>query len=96
VTGTVRSSDGIDVRRRRLLFRSWHRGLREMDLIMGLFADACLSDLNDAELRDYEQLIEVPDPDLYAWISGEQPAPGHYDTGVFRRLLAFHGTGRKG
>jgi antitoxin CptB len=42
MTGTIRSSDGLDVRRRRILFRAWHRGMREMDLIMGRFADAVI------------------------------------------------------
>jgi antitoxin CptB len=90
VTGTARSSDGLDPRRRRLLFRSWHRGIREMDLIMGRFADACIAELTDVDLNEYERLMEVPDPDLYAWISGERPIPGNYDTGVFRRLRAYH------
>ena len=40
MTGTQRSSADLDVRRRKILFRSWHRGIREMDLIMGQFADA--------------------------------------------------------
>ena len=50
MTGSTRSSDGLDARRRRLLFRSWHRGTREADLIMGRFADVHLATLNDAEL----------------------------------------------
>ena len=42
MTGSQKSSEGLDPRRRRLLFRAWHRGSREMDLIMGPFADAWL------------------------------------------------------
>ena len=61
-----------------------------MDLIMGRFADAWIERLNDAELDAYEQLTELPDPDLYAWISGERAAPAEYDTPVLRRLCAFH------
>ena len=57
---------------------------------MGQFADACLADLTDTELSDYERLLEVPDPDLYAWVTGAQPVPGNYDTGVFSRLRRFH------
>jgi antitoxin CptB len=89
MTGTTRSSGGLDLPRRKLLFRSWHRGTREMDLIMGRFADACLDDLTAAELEEYERLVEVPDPDLYAWVSGERAAPAHYDTPLFRRLRDF-------
>jgi antitoxin CptB len=90
MTGTTRSSEGLDPRRRRLLFRSWHRGIREMDLIMGRFADVLLEHLTEADLDDYEGLIEVPDPVLYAWISGESETPADYDTAVFRRLRDFH------
>jgi antitoxin CptB len=90
VTGMARSSDGLDARRRRLLFRSWHRGTREMDLILGRFADAAIAELSDAELDDYERLMERPDPELYAWITGEMPVPGDHDTAIFKRLRTFH------
>jgi antitoxin CptB len=90
MTGTARSSDGLDPRRRRLLFRAWHRGIREMDLILGRFADAAIAELSDTELDDLERLMERPDPELYAWVSGEMPVPPGYDTGLFRRLRTFH------
>jgi len=61
MTGTTRSSEGLDLRRRKLLFRSWHRGMREMDLIMGRFADASIGQLTQAELAQFEELLEVPD-----------------------------------
>jgi len=93
MTGISRSSEGLDGRRRRLLYRSWHRGLREMDLIMGRFADAVIGDLSAAELDDFEALSEVSDPDLYAWIAGDQAVPAPYDTALFRRLRAFHRDG---
>ena len=66
MTGTTRSSNGLDDRRKRLLFRCWHRGTREMDLILGRFADAEIGNLSDDELTQLETLLEVPDPDLYA------------------------------
>jgi antitoxin CptB len=94
MTGTTRSSDGLDARRRRLLFRAWHRGIREMDLIMGRFADAWIERLSDDELAEYERLMQVPDPDLYSWISGEAPPPASYDTPLLARLRAFHFTPR--
>jgi len=90
MTGSTRSSDGLDVRRRRLLFRSWHRGIREMDLIMGRFADACLAHLDESELGDYERLMEIPDPELFAWILGEEAAPPDYDSAVLRQIRVFH------
>jgi antitoxin CptB len=90
MTGSTRSSEGLDARRRRLLFRSWHRGIREMDLIMGRFADAHIGELSDAELDEYERLIELPDPDLLNWVTGASPPPPDHDTALFRRLCDFH------
>jgi len=93
MTGTARSSKGLDSRRRKLLFRAWHRGMREMDLIMGRFADATIERLAAAELRDFEHLMEVPDPEVLAWIIGEAEVPPTYDTALFRLLRDFN---RKG
>jgi antitoxin CptB len=87
---TERSSDGLDPRRRKLLFRSWHRGMRETDLIMGRFADSALTDLTDIELAEFERLIDVPDRDLLAWVTGEAAVPHDFDTVLFRRLRDFH------
>jgi antitoxin CptB len=87
---TERTSDGLDLRRRKLLFRSWHRGMREMDLIMGRFADSALSQLSDAELAEFERLIELPDRELLAWVTGETAVPPDIDTGLFRRMRDFH------
>ena len=92
MTGTTRSSGGLDDRRKRLLFRCWHRGTREMDLILGRFADAQISDLTDDELSQLEQLIEVPDPDLYAALTGNAPLAPAYATDLFDRIKAFRPT----
>ena len=90
MTGSTRSSEGLDARRRRLLFRSWHRGIREMDLILGRFADEHIGTLSDAELDDYERLIENPDPDLLNWVTATSATPAVYDTAILRRLREFH------
>jgi antitoxin CptB len=90
MSGTTRTSADLDPRRRRILFRAWHRGIREMDLIMGRFADAAIGTMSDAELDDFERLIEVPDRDLFHWITGEDATPSNYDTAIFRRVKTFH------
>jgi antitoxin CptB len=90
MTGSTRSSEGLDVRRRKVLFRAWHRGMRETDLILGRFADATIADLSDADLDDFEQLLEVPDRDVLAWLIGEQSVPAEFDTPFFDKLCAFH------
>ena len=89
MTGTTRSSDGLDDRRKRLLFRCWHRGTREMDLILGRFADAEIADLSDGDLDSLERLIEVPDPDLYAALTGDTPLAPEYASALFDRIKAF-------
>jgi antitoxin CptB len=89
MTGSTRSSEGLDDRRKRLLFRCWHRGIREMDLILGRFADAEIANLSDDELADLEFLMEVPDPDLYAALTGNVlPAP-ECANGLFARIKSF-------
>ena len=90
MTGTTHSSDGLDIRRRKLLFHAWHRGMREMDLIMGRFADSALEELSDAELAELERLIELPDRDLLAWVTGEANVPKDIESAVFRRMREFH------
>jgi antitoxin CptB len=88
MTGTTRSSADLDTRRRKALFRSWHRGIREMDLILGAFADASIGALTPSELEQYEALLDVPDGDLLNWVIGQAQVPQEFDTTVFRRLLA--------
>ena len=94
MTGSTRSSDGLDDRRKRLLFRCWHRGTREMDLILGRFADAEIASLTDAELSDLEFLIEVPDPDLYAALTGAIPPAAEHAGPLFERIKSFRGMDR--
>ena len=89
MTGSTRSSGGLDDRRKRLLFRCWHRGTREMDLILGRFADAEIATLSEDELAQLEHLIEVPDPDLYAALTGNVPLAGEYTSRLFNRIKSF-------
>ena len=89
MTGTTRSSSGLDDRRKRLLFRCWHRGTREMDLILGRFADAEIGNLSDDELTQLETLLEEADPDLYAAITGDKVLPAEVIGPLFARIKAF-------
>jgi antitoxin CptB len=90
MTETIRPDDELAVRRRKLKFRSWHRGTREMDLILGRFADAFVDRMAPAELDDYERLMELPDPDLLGWVIGRHAPPAAHDTAMLQRLRAFH------
>ena len=80
----------LDPRRRKILFRAWHRGMREVDLLLGPFADASLAGMSEAELDEFEALMEALDRDVFAWLIGETPVPEGFDTGVFRQVRAFH------
>ena len=84
------ADDTLAIRRRKLKFRSWHRGMREMDLIMGRFADAFIDRMAPAELDDFERLMEVPDPELLAWVIGQSRPPANHDSPMLQRLRAFH------
>ena len=76
-----------EIRLKRLRIRSWRRGTREMDLILGPFADGPLPGL-DA----YEALLEEADPDLYQWITGAAP-PAERLRPTVERLRRFHRIG---
>ena len=88
MSGSMLSSAALDERRRKILFRAWRRGMREMDLVMGRFADANLPGMSDGELDEFERLMDTPDADLLSWITGETPTPEHIDTPLFARLRA--------
>ncbi len=60
---------------KRLRFRSWHRGWKETDLILGSFADARLESLSHEQLALYEQLLDLDDDVIWAWITGKESPP---------------------
>lgn len=74
-------------RRKRLKFRSWHRGTREMDLLLGSFADRHLETFSVEELDQFERILENNDPDLYNWVSGKEVAPKEEESPVMSLLL---------
>jgi antitoxin CptB len=86
MSGSTLSSSALDERRRRILFRAWRRGMREMDFVMGRFADANLRAMSESELSEFERLLEAPDPQVLAWIIGEEATPVEFDTPLIARL----------
>ena len=80
------------MRRKRLLFRSWHRGTRELDLLLGGFAERYLSTFTAAQLEVYEQLLEFSDPDIYRWITEAEPVPKAAQNDVLTLLQNFKTT----
>jgi antitoxin CptB len=82
-------SDGLAARRKRLLMQSRRRGMREMDLVLGAFADYHLATFNAEQMDRYEALLGCPDPDLVAWIGGGAPVPRVHDHDVMDLLQSF-------
>lgn len=68
-------TDQRDIRLKRLAMRSWRRGTKEMDMILGPFADTGMAKLSDERLDQYETLLEEADQDLYMWMSNQQEIP---------------------
>lgn len=77
----------IKNKRKQLIFRSWHRGTREMDLIMGSFADKHVPDFTEEELQIYEDVLQIPDPDLYDWVTGRKTPPANQLNLVLEKFL---------
>ncbi len=82
--------EDIVVRRKRLKFRSWHRGTKEMDLLLGPFADARLDGFGLRQLAEYEAILQLPEPDLYEWLVGRAAPPDDARTSVLDQLIAFY------
>lgn len=89
MTGLVKSSADLDPRRRRILFRCWHRGIREMDLMLGQFCEAEIEGLSDADLDELERIMAEEDNDLVRYITGADPVPAHLQTPLFERIAAL-------
>jgi len=81
--------------RRRLLFQSRHRGVKELDLILGPFAERHLPAFGAEELKDFAVLLAEPDPDIYDWLVGRVPLPVRLQNPVTSLLLAFRIAGSR-
>jgi antitoxin CptB len=83
------AGEELSMRLRRLKYRAWHRGTREMDLMLGPFADARLAGMSAEELDRFETLLEEADTDLLKWLMGQEPTPADADGPLLAELLAF-------
>lgn len=90
MTGLSRTSADLDPRRKRILFRAWHRGTREMDLLLGQWTESAIGDLTEAELDTLEHLSDQDDRDLLAWLTGAEPVPAEFESAIFKAIQAFH------
>jgi antitoxin CptB len=89
MTGLVRTSADLDERRRRILYRCWHRGIREMDLVLGQFAEENISELSDAELDELEVIMSEEDHDLVKMVTGASPVPERLASPLFDKVMTY-------
>jgi len=89
-------NDHRDIRHRRLLFRCWHRGTQEIDLIFGTFAESAGSGLSTAQLDRFEALLDCDDTDLFDWVIGQSAPPPAHDHDVMHMLRSSHSGQAKG
>lgn len=81
-------------RLKRMAMRSWRRGMKEMDLILGPFAEAHLAAMTPAALDHYEALLAENDQDLYPWITGAAEPPARF-AGLVAEIGTFARSGRR-
>ncbi len=80
----------MDPRRKKIMFRCQHRGMKENDILLGRFAAVHIADLNDQQLARMEALLEEADNDLYNWITGKEPVPAAHDHDLMAWLKKFN------
>jgi len=78
-----------NVRLGRVAYRAWRRGFREADMVLGPFADQIAPTLDDAELTEFERLLDEEDQYLYAWIIEREPTPPEFEGPMMARIRAF-------
>lgn len=84
------AGEDIAIRRKRLRYRAWHRGTKEMDLILGPFADANLDAFGQEQLDRLEALMDEEDPPLLKWVMGQETPPAHVDSAFLALVIADH------
>lgn len=77
-----------DPRRKRLLFRAQHRGMKEADILLGGYVDRHLGTMSDADVAGIEALFDEADNDLVNWILGKEPVPTDKQSDVLEKLIA--------
>jgi antitoxin CptB len=84
-------TDDVASRRRRAAFRASHRGTKEMDWLIGRFADVRVPDMTPQALTDFERLLQMPDPELHDMILYPEIAPAGQFAALIAQLRTFHG-----
>jgi antitoxin CptB len=83
------AGEELSMRRKRLRYRAWHRGTKEMDLVLGPYADAQADSIGAAELDRLETLMDEEDTDLLKWVMGQETPPASVDRDLLDAIIAF-------
>ncbi|MBC8239250.1 MAG: succinate dehydrogenase assembly factor 2 [Alphaproteobacteria bacterium] len=81
--------EDLEIRRKRLRYHSWHRGTKELDLVLGQFAERHLPAMSEAEMALYEAILDENEHDIYAWLAGRETVPPEHDHHIMRMILDF-------
>ena len=85
----VDKSQNSEMIRKRLLWRAMHRGIKEMDIIVGGFAQQRLANMSTGELALFEVLLEIPDQDLLSWTTARESVPEKWSSPLLHEMIAF-------
>jgi len=78
----------IELRRKKILWRANHRGMKEMDLMLGEYATKHLASMNEAQLDEFESILEISDAELNDWLTDKTPTPAEFMTDMFAAIKA--------
>ena len=88
-TPVMTNSPETETRRKRLLWRATHRGIKEMDLILGGFVVKGLDQFSEAEIADLERIMDIPDQDMLSWATKQADVPAEHASPLLTRILAY-------
>ena len=82
-------AEDLEVRRKRLRYHSWHRGTKELDLVLGQFGEKYLSTMSENDIDLFEAIINENEHDIYAWLAGREPVPAQHENHIMYMILNF-------
>ena len=81
--------EDLEIRRKRLRYHSWHRGTKELDLVLGQFSEKYLPTMSENDIDLFEAIINENEHDIYAWLAGREPAPKEHRNHIMNMILNF-------
>ena len=82
-------AEDLEVRRKRLRYHSWHRGTKELDLVLGQFGEKYLPTMSENDIDLFEAIINENEHDIYAWLAGREPTPEQHENHIMTMILNF-------